>query len=341
MMDATEPSSWRRIRTSDFAIADVWLKSWITLAAVLLPLILILTFRRYRKMQQRNKKPFPFLELPQELRDMVYEHFLEDPVYPPPPRSQQQHSTLDWMRSGRWTSSSPSPYPTAQRKSTMVFLANKQIHAEYMDMLCKRQTFHLSVSPSTYTPTIAPSPFSAPPTPEDSKVWNISNGTLSKIRTCSLKLITTSAMLGVTDPRAMTSSSWTLGQRMREQLKHMSHVKTFTLDAKALGDPLWNPLWIWFHASQSFKLLGTEHSDTTPLGPRLTKITFSLDTWSPGENWLGRDGQGRWMWYCMKDHPVGLDIGPEMTVREFCGSLYRECGVCRVDDGLEEQDGGQ
>jgi hypothetical protein len=338
MMDAIEPSSLSRFGISDFAIHGVWLKSWITVAAVLLPLFIILAIKQYRKMQRRNKRPFSFLELPQELRDMVYEHFLEDPRYPPPRRSEHQHSTLDRMKS--WTYS-PTPSPTLQRKSTMIFLVNKQIYAEYMDMLCKRQTFHLSVSPSTYTSITPPAPFSAPPTPEDSRIWDISNDTLSKIRTCSLKLITTSAMLGVTDPRAMTSSSWTLGQRMREQLKHMSHVKRFTLDAKALGDPLWNPLWIWFHASQSFKLLGTEHSDTTPVGPQLTKITFSLDTWSPGENWLGRDGQGRWMWYCMKDHPVGLDIGPEMTVREFCGSLYRECGICRVEEGLEELEGGE
>ncbi|CAN9106253.1 unnamed protein product [Alternaria alternata] len=145
-------------------------------------------------------------------------------------------------------------------------------------------------------------------------------------------------MLGVTDPRSMTSSSWTLGRRMREQLKHMSSVQTFTLDAKALGDPLWNPLWIWYHASQSLKLLGTEFSDTVPRGPQLTQITFSLDTWSPGENYLKRDEKygGQWMWYCAKNHLVGADVGAEMTVREFCGKLYQECSICRVDD---EEDG--
>jgi hypothetical protein len=334
-MMAVVPSLGKTPDMSEFAIAGVCLKSWITAATFVLPLLLLLSIKQYRKMKSQNRKPFPFLELPQELRDFVYEEFLQDPVYPTPPQNSYQRSTLDWMKAPRWTSSSPAT--NTPRKSTWVFLANKQVYSEYMDMLCKRKTFHLSVSPETYKPLTPASPLSPPPSSDDTSVWNISNSTLSKIRTCSLKLVTTSAMLGVTDPRAMTSSSWTLGQRMRAQLRHMSSIKTFTLDAKALGDPLWNPLWIWFHASQSFKLLGTEFSDTVPIGPRLTKITFSLDTWSPGENWLGRDEQGRWMWYCMKNHPVGLDIGAEMTVREFCGSLYRECGVCRVADGLDEE----
>jgi hypothetical protein len=51
----------------------------ITLAAILLPLLLFTLTIRHGKMQQRDQKPFPFLELPQELRDMVYEYFLDDP----------------------------------------------------------------------------------------------------------------------------------------------------------------------------------------------------------------------------------------------------------------------
>ncbi|KAJ5040733.1 hypothetical protein J3E72DRAFT_361197 [Bipolaris maydis] len=134
-------------------------------------------------------------------------------------------------------------------------------------------------------------------------------------------------MLGVTDPRSMTSSSWSLGRRMRQQLKHMSSIQTFTLDAKALGDPLWNPLWIWYHASQSLKLLGTDLSDTVPRGPQLSRITFSLDTWSPGENYLKRQTEG-WTWYCARGHVVATDFGHDMTVREFCAKLYKECKVC-------------
>jgi hypothetical protein len=321
---------------TDYTISGVELKGCMTLLALVLPLLFFVALSKYRKMQYQNKKPFPFLELPQELRDMVYEYFLDDPAYPPPARNELQRSTLDWVRPARWASTSMSS--GTRHGNKRIFLANKQVYAEYMDMVCKRKTFHLSVTPQTYRPATtssSPSPFS--PT-SYTPVWDISPTTLSNIQTCSLKLITTSSMLGVTDPRSMTSSSWTLGRRMREQLKHMSSVKTFMLDAKALGDPLWNPLWIWYHASQSLKLLGTELSDTVPRGPQLTQITFSLDTWSPGENYLKRDeaSGGQWMWYCMKNHLVDTDVGAEMTVREFCGKLYQECSICRVDD---EEDG--
>jgi hypothetical protein len=318
---------------ADYNIAGTELKGWNTLLALLLPLLFVVAFQKYRKMQYQNKKPFRFLDLPQELRDMVYEQFLDDPVYPPPARNEIQRSTLNWMKPARWASASPSS--NGRHESKWIFLANKQVYSEYMDMVCKRRTFHFSVTPQTYKPsTSTSSPLSPPQPTEDTRVWNISPITLSKIQNCSLKLVTTSSMLGVTDPRSMTSSSWTLGRRMREQLKHMSTVKTFILDAKALGDPLWNPLWIWYHASQSLKLLGTEFSDTVPRGPQLTQITFSLDTWSPGENYLKRDDAsgGQWVWYCTKDHLVGTDMGPDMTVREFCAKLYQECSICRVDD---------
>ncbi|OWY42383.1 hypothetical protein AALT_g9606 [Alternaria alternata] len=321
---------------SEYALAGLELKGWVTLLALLLPLLSLVALSKYRKMQYQSKKPFPFLELPQELRDMVYEHFLDDPAYPSPALNELQRSTLDWMRPARWSSASTSP--GTRQESKTIFLANKQVYGEYMDMICKRKTFHLSVTPQTYRPATA-SPSSSPFSPTNyTPVWEISPTTLSKVQNCSLKLVTTSSMLGVTDPRSMTSSSWTLGRRMREQLKHMSSVQTFTLDAKALGDPFWNPLWIWYHASQSLKLLGTDFSDTVPRGPQLTQITFSLDTWSPGENYLKRNENygGQWMWYCAKNHLVGADVGAEMTVREFCGKLYQECSICRVDD---EEDG--
>ncbi|KAF1830431.1 hypothetical protein BDW02DRAFT_573019 [Decorospora gaudefroyi] len=334
MLQSVNPSTRTLSAVSDFPATGLGLKIWVTLTALLLPLALLVAIQRYRKMQQQARKPFPFLKLPQELRDMVYEYLIEDPIYPPPPARQHQRSALGWMKPGRWTCTSITA--SAQRRvSTSIFLVNKQIYTEYTDMLFKRTTFHLSISPETYKP---PTPSSLPDTDDHDRVWNLAPSTLSKIRTCSLKLITTSSMLGVTDPRAMTSSSWTLGQRIRNQLKHMSSIKSFTLDAKALGDPLWNPLWIWYHASQSFKLLGTDLSDTVPVGPRLSKITFSLDTWSPGENYLERDeqGGGEWVWYCMKGHAVGSDIGAQMTVREFCASLYRECKVCRGDEDGEQ-----
>lgn len=205
-------------------------------------------------------------------------------------------------------------------------------------MLCKRATFHLTVTPHNYKSSL-PSQSSPTSPSEDTKIWKISAETLKNLRTASLKLITTSAMLGVSDPRNMTSTDWTLARQIREELKHLSNVTNLTLDAKAIGDPLWNPLWIWYHASQSFKTMGTCASDTQPVGPRLNRITFSLDTWSPGENYLARDGEeDKWTWYCMQGHSVGLDVGPEMTVREFCGKLYQDCRVCRPEMESEDEE---
>ncbi|RAR09016.1 hypothetical protein DDE82_001925 [Stemphylium lycopersici] len=337
-------SWWTTLPSSEYA-AQLWVRSWTTLAAVILPLLLLVSIKQYRRMQQQAQKPFPFLDLPQELRDMVYEHFLDDPVYPAPAATSYQQSTLDWIRPGRWTLSTSSSASKARSGSKWIFLANKQVYAEYMDMLCKRRTFHFTVSPQTYKPVAGPipSPTSTPTTtttttspssssnPPVPTIWQISPLTLSKIHHSTLSLTTTSSMLGVTDPRSMTSSSWTLGRLMRQQLRHMSSITSFTLDAKALGDPLWNPLWIWFHASQSLKMLGTRDSDTVPVGPRLTRITFSLDTWSPGENFLEREGE-EWEWFCGRGHNVGRHGGRDTTVREFCALLYRECEVCRGEE---------
>lgn len=210
-----------------------------------------------------------------------------------------------------------------------MFLANKQIYAEYMDMLCKQGTFNLTVSPENYQPSA-----------KDDKIWSIAPSTRKNIRKASLQIVTTSAMLGCTDPRNMASCSWDLAARIRSELSLLESCAHLTLNAKAIGDPLWNPLWIWYHSSQSFKNIGTSLSDH-PTGPKLDKITFSLDTWSPGENYLQRDeaSKGAWTWYCMKGHNVGIDGGQEQTVREFCGMLYRECRTCRpAEEGEEEEE---
>ncbi|KAJ8110074.1 hypothetical protein OPT61_g6977 [Boeremia exigua] len=284
--------------------------------------------KRLRAMQAHNAQTFPFEALPQELRDMVYENLLEDVHYPSPAASQPA-SSLNEMLTGFWGSATKLRNTRqAPKPSNWILLANKQIYGEYMDVLCKQGVFHLTVSPENYQP----------PT-KDSQIWNIAPSTIKNIHKASLQLVTTSAMLGCTDPRNMESSSWDLAARLRSELSQLEACTHLTLNAKAIGDPLWNPLWIWYHSSQSFKNIGTSLSDH-PVGPTMNKITFSLDTWSPGENYLERDeaNKGAWTWYCMKGHAVELDGGPEQTVREFCGMLYRECTTCRpAEEGEEEE----
>ena len=284
--------------------------------------------RRLRKMHEVNTKPFPFESLPQELRDMVYKNLLEDVSYPttatPPPTS-----SLNFMFSGVWGAATNTQPTQTRNSSNWIFLANKQIYSEYMDIFCKHSTFNLTVSPSNYQLS-----------DKDTQIWTIAPSTLSQIRHAHLSVITTSAMLGCTDPRSMSSSSWTLAARIRSEISRMASCTHLTLESKAIGDPLWNPLWIWYHSSQSFKNIGTELSDV-PCGPRLDEIRFSLDTWSPGENYLKRDevNEGRWTWYCLEGHVVGVDGGEEQMVREFCGMLYRECRTCRpAEEGEEEEE---
>jgi len=300
----------------------------LTTALLLLNILYQLLFRSYaglRRMQINNTKPFQFEALPQELRDMVYKELLED-VYYPSPAVRQPVSPLNGMLAGFWGSATNlRNTPQAPKPSNWIFLANKQIYAEYMDVLCKQGTFHLTVSPENY---------------KDNRIWSIAPSTFKHIRKASLQIVTTSAMLGCTDPRNMEALSWELAARIRAELSQLESCTHLTLNAKAIGDPLWNPLWIWYHSSQSFKNIGTALSDHVT-GPSLDKITFSLDTWSPGENYLERDeaNKGAWTWYCMKGHGVGLDGGPERTVREFCGMLYRECRTCRpVEEGEEDDE---
>ncbi|KAJ4410133.1 hypothetical protein N0V91_002142 [Didymella pomorum] len=284
--------------------------------------------RRLRTMQEGNTNPFPFESLPQELRDMVYKNLLEDVSYPTT-AAPQPTSSLNSMFSGIWGAAT-STRPTQTRKpSSWIFLANKQIYAEYMDIFSKHSTFTLTVSPSNYQPNSL-----------DPRLWTISASTLSQIRTAHLDLVITSAMLGSPDPRLMSTSSWALASQIRSEISKMTNCTHLTLSSKAIGDPLWNPLWIWYHTSQSFKSIGTQLSDCTQ-GPKLDQIRFSLDTWSPGENYLKRDegNEGGWTWFCLEGHAVGFDGGMEQTVREFCGMLYRECRTCRpAEEGEEEED---
>ncbi|KAH8731679.1 hypothetical protein GQ44DRAFT_587567, partial [Phaeosphaeriaceae sp. PMI808] len=290
-----------------------------TTAALILPLLLLYAGIRYRN---SRRKPFPFLKLPQELRDMIYNNLIENPAYPPPPACPKQTSRMDWIRPSQWLSAPPSRRP---KPSNWIMLANKQIFREYMDLLCKRATFDLTISPLTH-----PSP--------DSQIETLllmPPSALKELRSCNLTLVTTSNMLGVSDPRNMTSSEWTLARQIRQELSSLSNISYLSLNAKAIGDPLWNPLWIWYHACQSFKYMGTHLSDMGPVGPKLDRITFSLDTWSPGENYLKREGDV-WMWCCMQGHGVVVDGGVDMTVREFCAKIYHECGVCAAEKEGEE-----
>ena len=301
--------------------------------AALLRLAIVLLKRNIKKMQNQNNTPFPFLELPQELRDMVYENLLEDPHYPPPQPSPQNHG-LSWLPSIPQLSSKDSEDTSHQ--SNFLFLANKQIYSEYLDLMCKKRTFHLTVAPHNYSPPETPDE-------ENKNIWKISSQVLKRVRKCEIKLVTTSTMLGVSDPRNMKPEEWVLARQIRRQLSVAENISELNLHVKAIGDPLWNPLWVWYHATQALRMMGSasdkdcdasaiESIKAGRLGPKFNRITFSLDMWSPGENYLMRDpsNNNQWAWWCLQGHCVG-QVGPELTVRQFCSWLY-DCPTCHPDE---------
>jgi len=247
------------------------------------------------KMHTHEVTPFRFLDLPQELRDIVYEHLIEDPSpsYPPTtPSPAKALSAFSWIL----------PQSPAPCSSNWVMLANRQIYQEYMDVLCRKGRFTFTVDQKNHT---------------YQNLWPIRAETLNRVRKCDLRLITTSKMLGAIDPRSMPQG-WPLRDKICETLAGVEKAEDLNLHVRAIGDPLWNPLWVWFHASQAFKDAGKL---------RFNRITFSLDTWSPGENHLARNDEGKWCWQCPADHVVATD--PEnCNVREFCAALYDECEEC-------------
>jgi hypothetical protein len=338
MFGAASPLQWNYTIIAAFTFASLLLLSFIL-------------HRRFKMMQSQNATPFPFLELPLELRTMVYNELVEDPYYPPPAPCTQTSNSLSWLMPGLFPPSPTAPshgpqhqHHTKTKPSNWLFIANKQTYNEYMAIVCKKATFHFTVSPQNYPGPTAPAADAQvgeeQPT-ENRRLWDISPEILKHLHKCDLKLITTSAMLGIADPRNMQPGDWALADKIKEELSEISNVTELNLQVKAIGDPLWNPLWVWYHASQSLKNMGTTESSSGSTGPKLNRITFSLDTWSPGENLLERDADhdGQWMWKCLHNHCVAPDGPGEVSVREFCARLYMDCPACRPA-WMDEEDGG-
>ncbi|KAF2492411.1 hypothetical protein BU16DRAFT_438963, partial [Lophium mytilinum] len=264
-------------------------------ASLVLALVVSIPFIVQIYKMETQVTPFRFLELPQELRDIVYEHLIEDPSpsYPPTMTSPVKPlSSLSWILPQR-----PTP-----RSSNWTMLTSRQVYQEYMDVLCRKGRFTFTVDQDNHTKR---------------NLWPIRAETLSSVRKCDLRLIATSKMLGAVDPRSVPQG-WPLRDKICETLAGVEKAEDLNLHVRAIGDPLWNPLWVWFHASQAFKDSG-----------RLcfNRITFSLDECFPGQNHLGRNNEGHWCWQCPSNHEVAAD--PEQcTVRDFCSALYAECEEC-------------
>ncbi|KAF2756858.1 hypothetical protein EJ05DRAFT_511639 [Pseudovirgaria hyperparasitica] len=255
---------------------------------------------------QQEMKPFPFLNLPAELRDMVYDELLpEEGISYPTKTPQRSQTRLDRFNSLFNRRSSLS-------KHAGVMMANHQLHREFHDVMSAKSKFTLYVDEHNY---------------KDASLWTISAQMLKSIRRCELRFATTPAMMGTHDPRFMPLE-WALCDRVCEKLRKCERLESVTLHIRPISNPLWNPLWVWYHASQAFK---------TAEGVKFDSIRFSLDSWTPGENQLGRwlenrlrrsSVDGLWKWECVRGHFIADDSDTRQPIRDFCGIIYEDCHVC-------------
>ncbi|KAH7044546.1 hypothetical protein B0J12DRAFT_712138 [Macrophomina phaseolina] len=282
--------------TASSLFAGWTLTAWTLTAAIAISLPLLLFYRQHRCAQPAHF--FDFAGLPAEIRDMVYDELVEPDCRP--------HFRTEAMRR-------PQPFRFWLPKRTApsypkygILLASRQLHGEFMHVLCKRATFTLDVDRSNE---------------HDPDLWPLSQRTISKIRSCEIRIIATSNMLGSRDPRSMPRD-WGLRNRVSRSLGAMKRVEKLRLHVHAVPDRMWNPLWLWSQVSQQFKDLAE---------PRFTAITFGLESWTLGENCLKRAVDGKWRWTCPADHVVTEDPEGWQPIREFCAALYLECRQCQRD----------
>ncbi|KAK0618708.1 hypothetical protein DIS24_g11603 [Lasiodiplodia hormozganensis] len=276
--------------------ANWTLSAWTLALAVALSLPLLLYFQK-----RRAAKPEPFFNftgLPAEIRNMVYEEMVDPDCNPSFPteamRAPRPLSMASWIPHRKKPN-----YPKYG-----ILLASRQLHREFMDVLCKSATFTLNVDRSNE---------------QSANLWPLSRDSVTKVRSCEIRIIATSNMLGSRDPRSMPRD-WGLRDRVSRSLSAMKRVEKLRLHVHAVPDRMWNPLWLWSQVSQQFKDLAE---------PRFTAITFGLESWTLGENCLKRDADGRWKWTCPANHVVTDDPEGWQPIREFCAALYLECRECQ------------
>lgn len=283
------------LATASRLVAGWTLPVWTLTAAIAISLPLLFYLR-----QRRSAAPasfFNFAGLPAEIRDMVYDELVDAdcrPFLPTEAMRAPQPLTFAWL---------PRRRKPAYAKYG-ILLASRQLHREFMDVLCKKATFTLNVDRSNEQST---------------NPWPLSHDTISKIRSCEIRIIATSNMLGTRDPRSMPRE-WGLRDRVSRSLSAMKRVEKLRLHVHAVPDRMWNPLWLWSQVSQQFKDL---------VEPRFTAITFGLESWTLGENCLKRETDGKWRWACPADHVVTEDPEGWQPIREFCAALYLECRECQ------------
>jgi hypothetical protein len=112
----------------------------------------------------------------------------------------------------------------------------------------------------------------------------------------------------------------------------MTTLKSMTLNIEACGNPLWNPLWLWYLTAQAFMESNVE---------ALNRIEFTMKSW-PGMlplTYLARAGQSMdWEWRCMEKGHLVEPAVKDMPIRPFCVRLYFVCHTCHPEADQNEED---
>lgn len=190
------------------------------LASFAIALVLSIPFLAFQVLQLRRMsrvKPFPFLRLPPELRNIVYEHLIEqDPWYSPTSSTAKAAPAFDW----------PLRRKQPSIKKNAIMFTSRQVYDEFTDVLCKKATFILTVDQDSK---------------DNRSLWPIRPDTLKKIRRCDLRIKIGSGMLGALDPRSVPKE-WPIREQIWKTLKGMEKTEDLRLHIQAIGDPLWNPV---------------------------------------------------------------------------------------------------
>lgn len=191
-------------------------------------------------------------------------------------------------------------------------LVNHQIREEFLQIYCQVSPFRFTLDASH---------------PDGAALWKVSQSSLSQMRSVRLKILANPGIVGDFDPRQV-SGSWTLRDRVFALMASMTKVEDLRLSIQAVGNQLWNPIWLWHYTSQAFKVSEIY---------AFRRMSFDLEGWNMKEpNHLERNEKGFWEWRCAGNHFVQADTDGPQLIRKFCAALYADCRIC---DPLPDGDG--
>ena len=275
--------------------------------ATLLVAVLVTKLLLSHSCFRSRKRSLPFLCLPPEVRLQIYQNIIDrDPLYPvPEPSSTSLTSRLaQILHKTIWTKT-----PTG---ANLILLANKQTHAEYAAVLCKATTFKLTLSEIAYLDN---KNNTSNKNNHNTPIWKLSPAVCRQIERCDIRIVADPCIIGSND--RMEGEAARLARCVAAALSCMPQLVRLTVHIHGLS----NPLLLWYHASQAFKVC-----EDLPV----QRVSLSSSCKTTGENHLARragDGRG-WEWRCPENHFVDDGLSGKQPIRGFCADLYMKCDVC-------------